>query len=146
MQVILLQRIGRLGQMGDVVTVKDGFARNYLLPQKKALRATDDREDRAHRCDEQRDPPHQGRGVGAAAGRGTGSRCRHRHTGGSGLAGRGRPGVRLEHRDPAAVDVSIALDGRGQQRCAVADAHARPEAVRRRLPPRRERCAPPCRA
>ena len=41
MQVILLQRIGRLGQMGDVVNVKDGFARNFLLPQKKALRATD---------------------------------------------------------------------------------------------------------
>lgn len=40
MQVILLQRIGRLGQMGDVVNVKDGYARNYLLPQKKALRAT----------------------------------------------------------------------------------------------------------
>ena len=40
MQVILLERIGRLGQMGDVVTVKDGFARNYLLPQGKALRAT----------------------------------------------------------------------------------------------------------
>ena len=40
MQVILLQRIGRLGQMGDVVNVKNGFARNYLLPQKKALRAT----------------------------------------------------------------------------------------------------------
>lgn len=42
MQVILLERIGRLGQMGDVVTVKDGYARNYLLPQKKALRATDE--------------------------------------------------------------------------------------------------------
>ena len=41
MQVILLERVGRLGQMGDVVTVKDGFARNYLLPQGKALRATD---------------------------------------------------------------------------------------------------------
>ena len=40
MQVILLQRIGKLGQMGDVVTVKDGFARNFLLPQGKALRAT----------------------------------------------------------------------------------------------------------
>jgi large subunit ribosomal protein L9 len=40
MQVILLERVGRLGQMGDVVTVKDGFARNFLLPQKKALRAT----------------------------------------------------------------------------------------------------------
>jgi large subunit ribosomal protein L9 len=40
MQVILLQRIGRLGQMGDVVKVKDGFARNFLLPQKKAMRAT----------------------------------------------------------------------------------------------------------
>jgi len=42
MQVILLERIGRLGQMGDVVNVKDGYARNYLLPQGKALRATDD--------------------------------------------------------------------------------------------------------
>ena len=42
MQVILLERIGRLGQMGDVVNVKDGFARNFLLPQKKALRATDE--------------------------------------------------------------------------------------------------------
>jgi large subunit ribosomal protein L9 len=42
MEVILLERIGRLGQIGDVVKVKDGFARNYLLPQKKALRATED--------------------------------------------------------------------------------------------------------
>ena len=41
MQVILLQRVGRLGQMGDVVKVKDGFARNFLLPQGKALRATE---------------------------------------------------------------------------------------------------------
>ena len=40
MEVILLERIGRLGQMGDVVNVKDGYARNFLLPQKKALRAT----------------------------------------------------------------------------------------------------------
>ncbi len=40
MQVILLERIDKLGKMGDVVTVKDGFARNFLLPQKKALRAT----------------------------------------------------------------------------------------------------------
>jgi len=39
--VILLERVTRLGQMGDVVRVKDGFARNYLLPQGKALRATD---------------------------------------------------------------------------------------------------------
>jgi large subunit ribosomal protein L9 len=42
MEVILLQRIGRLGQMGDVVNVKDGYARNFLLPQKKALRATEE--------------------------------------------------------------------------------------------------------
>jgi large subunit ribosomal protein L9 len=41
MEVILLERIGKLGQMGDKVRVKDGFARNYLLPQGKALRATD---------------------------------------------------------------------------------------------------------
>ena len=39
MDVILLERIEKLGQMGDVVKVKPGFARNYLLPQKKALRA-----------------------------------------------------------------------------------------------------------
>ena len=41
MQVILLERIENLGQMGDTVTVKPGFARNFLLPQKKALRATE---------------------------------------------------------------------------------------------------------
>ena len=40
MEVILLERIEKLGQMGDVVTVKPGYARNFLLPQKKALRAT----------------------------------------------------------------------------------------------------------
>lgn len=39
MEVILLERIEQLGQMGDIVKVKAGFARNYLLPQKKALRA-----------------------------------------------------------------------------------------------------------
>jgi large subunit ribosomal protein L9 len=42
MEVILLERVGRLGQMGEVVRVKDGFARNFLLPQGKALRATKD--------------------------------------------------------------------------------------------------------
>jgi len=42
MEVILLERIERLGQMGDVVDVKNGYARNYLLPQKKALRKTKD--------------------------------------------------------------------------------------------------------
>ena len=40
MEVILLERVDKLGQMGDVVNVKPGFARNYLLPQNKALRAT----------------------------------------------------------------------------------------------------------
>ena len=40
MEVILLERVGKLGHMGDVVRVKDGFARNFLLPQGKALRAT----------------------------------------------------------------------------------------------------------
>ncbi|AEV37222.1 Ribosomal protein L9 [Pseudovibrio sp. FO-BEG1] len=39
MKVILLERVAKLGQMGDTVTVKDGYARNYLLPQAKALRA-----------------------------------------------------------------------------------------------------------
>jgi len=42
MEVILLERIEKLGQMGDVVTVKPGYARNFLLPQKKALRASQD--------------------------------------------------------------------------------------------------------
>jgi large subunit ribosomal protein L9 len=42
MEVILLERVGKLGQMGEVVRVKDGFARNFLLPKGKALRATKD--------------------------------------------------------------------------------------------------------
>ncbi len=46
MEVILLERIEKLGQMGDVVSVKPGYARNYLLPRRKALRATDG--NRAH--------------------------------------------------------------------------------------------------
>jgi large subunit ribosomal protein L9 len=41
MQVILLERVAKLGQMGEVVSVKDGYARNFLLPQKKALRANE---------------------------------------------------------------------------------------------------------
>ncbi len=41
MEVILLERVEKLGQMGDLVRVKDGFARNYLLPRGKALRATE---------------------------------------------------------------------------------------------------------
>ena len=40
MQVVLLERVEKLGQMGDVVKVKDGFARNFLIPQGKAKRAT----------------------------------------------------------------------------------------------------------
>lgn len=40
MEVVLLERVAKLGQMGDVVNVKDGYARNFLLPQSKALRAT----------------------------------------------------------------------------------------------------------
>ena len=42
MEVILLERVAKLGQMGEVVRVKDGFARNFLLPRHKALRATKD--------------------------------------------------------------------------------------------------------
>ena len=41
MHIILLERIEKLGSIGDVVSVKDGYARNFLLPQKKALRAND---------------------------------------------------------------------------------------------------------
>ena len=40
MEIILLERIEKLGQMGDVVKVKPGFARNFLLPKNKALRKT----------------------------------------------------------------------------------------------------------
>jgi large subunit ribosomal protein L9 len=46
MEVILLERVAKLGQMGDVVRVKDGFARNFLLPKGKALRATDENRSR----------------------------------------------------------------------------------------------------
>ncbi|MEA2990767.1 MAG: large subunit ribosomal protein [Alphaproteobacteria bacterium] len=46
MEVILLERVAQLGQMGEVVRVKDGFARNYLLPRGKALRATKDNRSR----------------------------------------------------------------------------------------------------
>ena len=46
MEVILLERIEKLGQMGDVVNVKAGYARNYLLPRKKAMRATE--QNRSH--------------------------------------------------------------------------------------------------
>ena len=41
MDVILLERVQKLGQMGEIVSVRNGFARNYLIPQGKALRATD---------------------------------------------------------------------------------------------------------
>lgn len=41
MQVILLERVSKLGQMGDVVSVKPGYARNFLLPQGKALSASE---------------------------------------------------------------------------------------------------------
>jgi large subunit ribosomal protein L9 len=41
MQVILMEKVGNLGNLGDVVKVKDGYARNYLIPQGKAKRATD---------------------------------------------------------------------------------------------------------
>ncbi len=51
LELILLQRVDKLGQMGEIVKVKPGFARNYLLPQKKALRAT--KENRA-RFEQQR--------------------------------------------------------------------------------------------
>ena len=61
MQVILLERIGRLGQMGDVVTVKDGFARNFLLPQGKALRATE-----ANRKRFERDAPSSRRAISSS--------------------------------------------------------------------------------
>ncbi len=42
MEVVLLERVDKLGRIGDVVTVKQGYARNFLLPQQKALRATKD--------------------------------------------------------------------------------------------------------
>jgi large subunit ribosomal protein L9 len=41
MQVILLERVPKLGQMGEIVAVRDGYARNFLIPQRKAMRATD---------------------------------------------------------------------------------------------------------
>ena len=57
MEVILLERINRLGSMGDVVRVRDGYARNFLIPMKKALRATDSNkkvfEERRHVIEQQ---------------------------------------------------------------------------------------------
>jgi large subunit ribosomal protein L9 len=49
MEVILLERLGRIGQIGDTVRVKDGFARNYLLPRHKALRANKANKERFER-------------------------------------------------------------------------------------------------
>ena len=46
MEVILLESFNKLGKIGDIVKVKDGFARNYLIPQKKALRAN--KENKVH--------------------------------------------------------------------------------------------------
>ena len=46
MEVILLESFDRLGQIGDIVKVKNGFARNYLIPQKKALRANNENKER----------------------------------------------------------------------------------------------------
>ena len=71
MEVILLERVGKLGQMGDVVRVKDGFARNFLLPKGKALRATKENRSRFE--------AHEGRPRGAqprAEGRGREGRAR----------------------------------------------------------------------
>jgi len=70
MQVILLERVARLGQMGDVVRVRDGFARNFLLPQGKALRATKDNAKRfeAERAQlEARNLERKGEAAGVAA-------------------------------------------------------------------------------
>ena len=57
MEVILLERIARLGSMGEVVKVKNGYARNFLIPMKKALRASDNNkkvfEERRHILEEQ---------------------------------------------------------------------------------------------
>ena len=46
MEVILLESFDRLGQIGDIVNVKNGFARNFLIPQKKALRANKENKDK----------------------------------------------------------------------------------------------------
>ena len=57
MEVILLERIARLGGIGEVVKVRDGYARNFLMPEKKALRATESNkkvfEERRHIIEEQ---------------------------------------------------------------------------------------------
>lgn len=57
MEVILLERINRLGAMGEIVKVKNGYARNFLIPNKKALRASDDNkkvfEERRHIIEEE---------------------------------------------------------------------------------------------
>ena len=71
MKVILLERVGRMGHIGDEVTVKDGFARNFLLPQQKALRATEANRKRfesERHVIEQRNQERREQAAGVAAG------------------------------------------------------------------------------
>lgn len=67
MEVILLERIEKLGGMGDIVRVKNGYARNYLLPQKKALRATEENKARFEREREALETLNDERRTGAAS-------------------------------------------------------------------------------
>ena len=65
MEVILLERVSKLGQMGEVVKVRDGYARNFLLKRGKALRATADNRAKydGMKADLEARPRLQGRGV-----------------------------------------------------------------------------------
>ena len=80
MQVILMEKVANLGNLGDVVKVKDGYARNYLIPHGKAKRATDENlkaSKRAGRRWKKRRPKHSPRHRSAARSS-TALRCRSR--------------------------------------------------------------------
>ena len=116
MEVILLERIGKLGQMGDVVRVKDGFARNFLLPRGKAL-ARDRRQQVALRR-------HEGRVAGAqsrAQGRRREGRrqARRQDLRGDPAGVRNRPAVRLG-LDRATSPALLNADGADVNRTQVA--------------------------
>ena len=138
MQVILLERIGRLGQMGDVVNVKDGYARNFLLPQKKALRATPDNlkrfeKDRAQLEARDLELKKEAEAVAAKLDR----QDLPRHPPGR----RHRPALRLGHaaRHRRAGDGGRLLRRPPPDRARPADQDAGPAADPRRAPPRGDR-------
>ena len=111
MEVILLERVAKLGQMGEVVRVKNGFARNYLLPNGKALRATKENRDRFEGMKaelEARNTELRGEAEKASKKGRRQERCR------AAPGGRSRPALRLGFR-PATSPTLLSDDGYHRQ-------------------------------